>query len=92
MPSRGFLLSPHAVIEEPTTEELIIAALAFGATLGFGWLTTWTAIRQTVRIWKRYGSQSVHNTYVWLIWLEILVCYIFGITCWLYLRGNIPTG
>lgn len=83
------LLSPHFELEDVTQEDLIIASLAWGFTLGFGWLTTWTAVRQSTSIWRRYSTHSVHNTYIWLIWLEILVCLVFGIICWLYLLGYI---
>lgn len=82
-------LGPNFVLEEVTREDLAIASLAWGFTLGFGWLTTWAAVKQTFRIWKRYGTRSIHNTYIWLIWLEILVCAIFSVICWLYLWGNI---
>lgn len=84
-----FPLSPHFVLEEVTRDDFAIASLAWGFTLGFGWLTTWAAVKQTFRIWKRYGTRSIHNTYIWLIWLEILVCLIFSIICWMYLRGDI---
>lgn len=83
------LLSPNFKLEEVTRDDMIIASLAWGFSLGFGWLTTWTAIKQTISIWKRYGTRSIHNVYVWLIWLEILVCLIFSVICWLYLRGVI---
>lgn len=84
-----FLLSPQFQLEEVTRDDFAIASLAWGFTLGFGWLTTWAAIKQTARIWKRYGMRSIHNTYIWLVWLEILVCLIFSVICWLYLRGDI---
>ena len=83
------LLSPNFLLEDVAQEDLIIASLAWGFTLGFGWLTTWTAIKQTTNIWRRYSTQSIHNTYIWLIWLEIIVCLSFGIICWLYLLGHI---
>lgn len=86
----GTLLPAGFVLEEVTESDIIIASIVWGFTLGFGWLTTWTAVKQTTRIWKRYGGKSIHNTYIWLIWLEILVCLCFSIECWLYLRGNIP--
>lgn len=84
------LVSPHFVAQPVTEEDMIIASLAWGFTLGFGWLTTWTALKQTTQIWRRYGRRSLRNAYVWMIWLEILVCAIFSIICWLHLNGNIP--
>lgn len=70
------LLSPNFKLEEVSQDDMIIASIAWGFTLGFGWLTTWTAMRQTGNIWKRYGTVSIHNTYIWLIWLEIIVCLV----------------
>lgn len=84
------LLSPDFSLEEVTQDDMVIASLVLGFTLGFGWLTTWRAIKHTQRTWRMHGTRTVHNTYLWLIWLEILVCLTFGITCFLYLRGFIP--
>lgn len=84
------LLSPHFVLPAVTEDDMVIASLAWGFTIGFGWLTTWTAVKQTMRIYKRNGRHIFNNAYVWMIWLEILVCLVFSIICWLYLRGVIP--
>ncbi|KAL6410720.1 hypothetical protein AUP68_07152 [Ilyonectria robusta] len=84
------LLSPHYVAQAVTQTDLIIASLAWGFTIGFGWLTTWTAVKQTTRIWRRRGRRVFSNAYVVMIWLEILVCLIFAIICFLHLLGIIP--
>ncbi|KAI4599083.1 hypothetical protein KJ359_002040 [Pestalotiopsis sp. 9143b] len=80
------LLSPNYVLQEVTTDDIAIASLAFGFTLGFGWLTCWTAARQTWRAYKRSGVDVWRNGYIWMIWLEILVCLTFAIICWLHLK------
>ncbi|KAK1978284.1 hypothetical protein LZ30DRAFT_784278 [Colletotrichum cereale] len=85
----GSLLSPHFKLEEVSKDDMVVASLAWGFTLGFGWLTVWTAIKQTTAMYKRQGSHIYRNAYIWMIWLEIIVCAIFGIICWLYLRGII---
>lgn len=84
------LLSPNYVLQEVTTDDIAIASLAFGFTLGFGWLTVWTAARQTWRAYKRSGVDVWRNGYIWMIWLEIVVCLTFAIICWLHLKGLIP--
>ncbi|KAK1598417.1 uncharacterized protein LY79DRAFT_288068 [Colletotrichum navitas] len=84
------LLSPHFKLEEVSENDMVIASLAWGFTLGFGWLTVWTAIKQTTAMYKRQGSRIYRNAYIWMIWLEIIVCTIFSVICWLYLRGVIP--
>ncbi|KAL5603911.1 hypothetical protein FOVSG1_006661 [Fusarium oxysporum f. sp. vasinfectum] len=84
------LLSPHYVLQEVTEDDMVIASLAWGFTIGFGWLTTWTAMKQTKHIYKRHRLSIFRNAYVWMIWLEILVCLIFSIICWFHLKGYIP--
>jgi hypothetical protein len=84
------LLSPNFVLQEVTTDDLIIAGICWGFTLGFSWLTAWTAVKQTWQVWKRTKGGIWRNAYVWMIWLEILVCLAFGIICFLHLRGIIP--
>ncbi|KAK8091302.1 hypothetical protein PG994_000807 [Apiospora phragmitis] len=79
-------VSPHYVPETVTTEDYIIASLAFGFTLGFGWLTTWTAIRQTWHGWKKRGGRVFRSPYIVMIWSEIVVCAGFAILCFLYLE------
>ncbi|KAM5350072.1 hypothetical protein ACJ41O_006577 [Fusarium nematophilum] len=73
------LLSPHYVLQEVTEDDMVIASLAWGFTIGFGWLTTWTATKQTRHIYKNHRLRVFRNAYVWMIWLEILVCLIFSI-------------
>ncbi|KAI4598716.1 hypothetical protein KJ359_002608 [Pestalotiopsis sp. 9143b] len=84
------LLGPHFVNPAVTENDLIVASLAWGFNIGFGWLTTWTAAKQTARAWRRSGRHMFRNAYIWMIWLELLVCLIFSIICWLHLRGVIP--
>ncbi|KAL6401339.1 hypothetical protein AUP68_15207 [Ilyonectria robusta] len=84
------LLSPNFVLQEVTEDDLALASLAWGFTIGFGWLTTWTAMKQTKRIYERRGLLVFRSAYIWMIWLEILVCLIFSIICWLHLKGIIP--
>lgn len=84
------LLSPHYVPEETTKADLEIAAMAFGFTLGFGFLTTSTALKQTIDIASRYGIRKLNQPYIWMIWLEISVCLGFAIISWLHLVYVIP--
>jgi hypothetical protein len=84
------LLSPHYVPEVSTKSDLAIASIAFGWTLGFGWLTSWTALKQTRHIQRRHGLTGIHSPYVIMIWGEISVCFGFAIICWLHLYDVIP--
>lgn len=84
------LLSPHYVPQPVSTSDLVIAALAWGFTIGFGWLTMCMALRQTSLSWQRRQNGTWRNTYIIMIWSEILVCVLFGIICFLHLTGYIP--
>lgn len=70
-----------------TLEDFKIASLAAGFTLGFGFLTVWTAIKQTMRVKNPWKS-----AYVWMIWGEIVANLGIGILGWLFLEGVIPPG
>jgi hypothetical protein len=83
-------LPPNFVLPEVTENDMIVASLAWGFTLGFSVLTTWTAAKQTMHMYHRQHLYILRNAYFWMIWLEILVCAIFSIICWLYLRYIIP--
>ncbi|CAH0033902.1 unnamed protein product [Clonostachys rhizophaga] len=76
--------------EVVTSADLVIASVAWGFTLGIGWLTTWTAIRQTANAYRRRGWSMLSNAYVWMIWGEIAVCLSFGIICFMNIMGVIP--
>ncbi|KAI5235839.1 hypothetical protein E4T42_09616 [Aureobasidium subglaciale] len=80
-------LSDDFKLQEVTRDDLTIASLCWGFTLGFGFLTTWKALKQSSAMYQRYGLRRLSNAYVWMIWAEILVCLSFSIICWLYLRG-----
>ncbi|KAI9158027.1 hypothetical protein HJFPF1_06013 [Paramyrothecium foliicola] len=84
------LLPSNFVPETVTRNDIVIASLAWGFTLGIGWLTTWTAMQQTRGVIKRRGWAVLRNTYIIMIWLEILVCLAFGIICFMHLMGAIP--
>lgn len=84
------LIPPHFVLEDVTRNDIIIASLAWGFTIGFGWLTISTALKQTKQTWKRQKRRTFRNAYIWMIWLEVLVCLIFGVICFLYLLHFIP--
>ncbi|KAI1346268.1 hypothetical protein F5Y01DRAFT_28614 [Xylaria sp. FL0043] len=84
------LLSPNYKPQEVTIDELVIASLAFGFTIGFGQLTTWTAAKQTWTAYKKQGSRVLKNIYIWMIWGEIAVCLGFAIICFLRIKGIIP--
>lgn len=83
------LLPDHFKLEEVTRDDVMLASLAWGFTLGIGWLTTWSAIKQSRGIYRRVGAEILRNSYFWMIWSEIAVCLGFGIICFMYILGAI---
>ena len=81
----GSVFMPADYVYDPVTKsDIEIASIAWGFTLGFSFLTSVTAGKQTWRMWKK--SKRV-STYIVLVWLEMLVSTIFGFICWFYLWG-----
>ncbi|KAJ2990512.1 hypothetical protein NUW58_g2912 [Xylaria curta] len=80
-----YLLSPNFVLPDVSVNELVIASIAFGFTLGFGQLTAWNAAKQTWVAYRNTGLKVFWTVYFWMIWMEILVCLAFAIICILYL-------
>jgi hypothetical protein len=78
----SLFLSPNYTPEVVDGTDLRIASLAWGFTLGFSFLTSVKAGRQTATIWRRAHRVT---TYVTLIWGEMLVSTIFGFICWFYI-------
>lgn len=78
-------IPPTYVAQQVTRTDMNVASICWGFTLGFGFLTTWEAMRQSLR-----ARDPLRSTYVWMIWLELLVCLAFSIICWIHLDGGIP--
>lgn len=83
------LIPSTFVLETVTENDVVLASLVWGFTLGFGFLTTWTAIKQTMIMYKRRGAAKLVNPYLIMLWCEIFTCLSFSIICWMYLRGFI---
>ena len=52
---------------EPSENDTKVAAMAFGFTIGFGFLTTWEAIKQT-----RRNRNPLRSAYIYMLWGEII--------------------
>ena len=64
-----------------------LASLAAGFTLGFGVLTVWTAIKQTMSV-----KSPLRSVYIYMVWGEIVANFGIGVVGWLFLEGKIPLG
>ncbi|KAF2469155.1 uncharacterized protein BDR25DRAFT_194695, partial [Lindgomyces ingoldianus] len=65
-----------------------VPTICFGFTLGFLVLTGAKVGKQTISIYKRTGS--LVSLYLFMIWMEIIVCLAWSVSAWLFLRGDIP--
>jgi hypothetical protein len=65
-------------------EDIKIASLAAGFTIGFGFLTVWEAIKQT-----RRNRRPARSVYIWMVWGEIVANAAIGLLGWLFLNGVI---
>ncbi|KAI1493372.1 hypothetical protein F5X96DRAFT_622219 [Biscogniauxia mediterranea] len=61
-----------------------LASVAFGFTLGFGFLTVWEALKQT-----RRSRNPRRNVFIYMIWGEIVANLAIAIVGWLFLDGVI---
>lgn len=62
----------------------ILTPAVAGFTLGFGFLTVWEAIKQTVR-----NKDPRRSVYIYMIWGEIISNIGLGVMGWLLLNGVI---
>jgi len=83
----GPFISDTFVPQVNRPEDVKLAAIAWGFTLGFGYLTCSKAVEQTRMVWKRSHRVTV---YVALIWIEIVSSFIFGLLAWLLVDDSIP--
>lgn len=80
----GPFIGAHYKEQENSDSDIKLITLAWGFTLGFGFLTCSKALDQTLLVWRK--SHSL-NTYVVLIWAEVLGSFVYGILVWLLSIG-----
>lgn len=74
----------------PVTErDREIALIAWGFSLGFGYLTAYKAFKQTMRVDAAVRWRSL---YVWLIWIDIFASFGFGIGGWFFMQQHVKHG
>ncbi|KAK4120179.1 hypothetical protein N657DRAFT_625393 [Parathielavia appendiculata] len=72
---------------ESSLADIKLAGIAFGFTLGFGFLTVWKAIKQTMAV-----SSPRRSIYVILVWIEIFSNMAIAIMAWLLMEEVLPSG
>lgn len=62
--------------------DIKVSSIAFGFTLGFGFLTTWNAIKQTMR-----SRNPAKSAYIYMIWGELIANAAITVQGYLFLSG-----
>ncbi|KAF2141626.1 uncharacterized protein K452DRAFT_228204 [Aplosporella prunicola CBS 121167] len=76
----GPLISKNYVPEKITTGDLAAASVVWGLTVVWTGICIWQAITQT-----RRARNPLESTYVWMIWIELCVCFAMGLQCWCFI-------
>ncbi|KAI0470474.1 hypothetical protein GGR56DRAFT_146714 [Xylariaceae sp. FL0804] len=70
-----------------TKQDYQVASMAFGFTLGFGFLTVWEAIKHT-----RRNKNPLRSAFIYMIWGELAANLGIAILGWIFLDGIVgPT-
>ncbi|KAF4456394.1 hypothetical protein F53441_1464 [Fusarium austroafricanum] len=69
--------------------DMNIASIAWGISLGVGIFTLAKGLQQTIKSWRR-GRKMNH--YIILVWLEWMSSCVMSAVTWCYLRNYIPGG
>ena len=76
----GPFVSPNFVNEPISRTDIITASVVWGFTL----IATITAV--FLGYGQTKSSRSpLHSPYVWMIWIELAVCFGMGIECYLHM-------
>jgi hypothetical protein len=81
------LLSPHFKGEPPSLEDIKIASIIWGVTLGIGLLTAWKAIEQTIMVWRH--KRVTRSWYIWMVWLLWIDNMVQGGVSWFFMNGEL---
>ncbi|KAM0202483.1 hypothetical protein ACHAPA_010584 [Fusarium lateritium] len=85
----GLLLSENYEFHKPSANDMNIASIAWGYSLGVSIFAGTKATRQTIKSWKR-GTRT--NIYLMLVWTEWASSVLMSAITWCYLRQYIPPG
>ncbi|KAH7023863.1 hypothetical protein EDB80DRAFT_56499 [Ilyonectria destructans] len=85
----GLLIPAHYKAVKPDPNDMNIASIAWGVSMGVCIFTAAKGARQTINSWKR-GRKM--NPYIILLWMEWSSSTIMSALVWSYLRGYIEPG
>lgn len=82
----GFLIPPWYHTVAPDPEDMYVASIVWGFTLGCGMFTASKAVQQTSIAWKRARRIT---PYAIMVWLELVASSVMGLLTWLFLHGTL---
>ncbi|KAF2430041.1 hypothetical protein EJ08DRAFT_258989 [Tothia fuscella] len=84
----SLLLGPNYYLEPPTLDDIKIASIVWGATLGVALLTGWKAAEQSLFVFRR----KKWSWYILMVWSLWIACVVQGTVCWVLMMGEIAIG
>ncbi|KAF4997647.1 hypothetical protein FGRMN_3679 [Fusarium graminum] len=85
----GLLLSDNFEFHKPSFNDMNVASVAWGFSLGISIFSGTKAAKQTIKSWQRGTRTNIYLMFVWAQWASSVV--MSAIT-WCYLRQYIPSG
>ena len=76
----GPFISPNYENEPITHSDIIVASIVWGLTLVNVIVALWLIFKQT-----KNSRAPVRSVYIWMIWLELIVCFVMGLESYLHL-------
>lgn len=76
----GPFVSPHFVSEPISRSDIITASVVWGLTLIAAFSAVYLGYGQT-----RSSRSPLRSAYVWMIWIELAVCFAMGLECYLHM-------
>jgi hypothetical protein len=76
----GPLISPNYKNEPITLSDIIISSIVLGLTLINAIIAVVIASGQS-----KVSRSPLRSVYVWMIWLELVVCFVMSLECYLHL-------
>jgi hypothetical protein len=80
----GPFVSPHFVNEPISRTDIITASVVWGLTLVAACSAIFLGYGQT-----RSSRSPLRSAYVWMIWIELAVCFAMGLECYLHMLKTI---
>ncbi|KAH7014033.1 hypothetical protein B0J12DRAFT_689812 [Macrophomina phaseolina] len=76
----GPLISPNYIPENIDGADVAASSVVWSLSLVWCGICSWQSLAQTKQARNPYRS-----VYIWMIWLEQLVCFAMGLECWCFI-------